>query len=303
MRTRLRFEGQPEKANVNVMYLQKGWNWSPSYLINLENEKEANLTLEAVLANDIEDIEGAEISFVAGYPNFAFADIGHPLSSPQTIAELVQSLLAQNDGRGGRGRNYGIMVQNAVAYSDATASAAYSASDFTDESGQASEDLYFFRQPSVSLARGGRARFTLINLKVPYEHIYEWRLGEKPPNDQYGQPERALPGKENEVWHTIRLTNSGKQPWTTAPAMAVNGQVPIAQDTLKYTPAGASSSVRVTVASDIRANEISTETSRTPVAIYGYNTAKVSLKNELTVRNFKKAPVKMAIYRTIQGEA
>ena len=303
VRTRLRFEGQPEKANVNLMYLQKGWNWSPSYLIDLENEKEANLTLEAVLANDIEDIEGAEVSFVAGYPNFAFADIAHPLSSPQTIAELVQSLLAHNEGRGRGGRNYGIMMQNAVAYSDATASAAYSASDFTEESGQASEDLYFFRQPQVSLARGGRARFTLIKLKVPYEHIYEWRLGEKPPNDQYGQPERALPGKENEVWHTIRLTNSGSQPWTTAPAMAVNGQVPIAQDTLKYTPAGASSSVRVTVASDIRATEISTETSRTPVAIYGYNTAKVSLKNELTVRNFKKTPVKMAIHRTIQGEA
>jgi hypothetical protein len=302
VRTRLRFEGPPEKANVNVMYLQKGWNWSPSYLIDLADEKEANLTLEAVLANDIEDIEGAEVSFVAGYPNFAFADIAHPLSSPQTIGELVQALLSHNEGRG-RGRNFGIMMQNAVAYSDATASAAYSASDLADDSGQASEDLYFFRQPAVSLARGGRARFTLINLKVPYEHIYEWRLGEKPQNDQYGQPERALPGKENEVWHTIRLTNSGKQPWTTAPAMAVNGQVPIAQDTLKYTPAGASSSVRVTVASDIRANEMSTEVSRAPVSIHGYNAMKVSLKNELTVHNFKKTPVKMAIHRTIQGEA
>ena len=34
-----------------------------------------------------------------------------------------------------------------------------------------------------------------------------------------------------------------------------------------------------------------------------YNTAKVSLKNELTVRNLKMAPVKMAIYQTTQGEA
>jgi hypothetical protein len=77
----------------------------------------------------------------------------------------------------------------------------------------------------------------------------------------------------------------------------------VAQDTLKYTPPGASSSVRITVASDIRANEISTELSRTPVSIFGTSTARVSLRNELTVHNFKSTPVKLAIHRTIQGEA
>ena len=77
----------------------------------------------------------------------------------------------------------------------------------------------------------------------------------------------------------------------------------MAQDTLKYTPPGASSSVRITVASDIRASEVSTELSRTPVSIFGTSTAKVGLRNELTVHNFKSTPVKIAVHRSIQGEA
>ena len=301
VRTRLRFDGATDKANVHLMYLQKGWNWSPSYLLNLQNEKEARLTLEAVFANDIEDIENAEISFVVGYPNFSFADVAHPLSSRQSITDLVQAILAHNQDR--FQPNFGHLAQNSVAYSDASVSSTYSPNDFARDASQSSEDLFLFRQPSVTLAKGGRARFTLVDHTVPYEHIYEWRLGETALQKPYDQNERRKREKENEVWHTIRLTNDTKQPWTTAPALAVNGQLPVAQDTLKYTPPGASSSVRITVASDIRANELSTELSRAPVSLYGTAAAKVSLRNKLTIRNFKSTPVKLAIRRTIQGEA
>ena len=301
VRTRLRFDSASDKANVHLMYLQKGWNWSPSYLINLQNEKKAKLTLEAVFANDIEDIENAEISFVVGYPNFSFTDIAHPLSSRQSIADLVQAILAHNQDR--FQPNYGHLVQNSVAYSDASVSSTYSPNDFARDASQSSEDLFLFRQSAVTLPKGSRARFTLLDQTIPYEHIYEWRLGDTAPQNPYDQQERRKREKENEVWHTIRLTNDTKQPWTTAPALAVNGQLPVAQDTLKYTPPGASSSVRITVASDIRANEISTELSRTPVSIYGTTAAKVSLRNELTVRNFKSTAVKLAVHRAIQGEA
>jgi hypothetical protein len=300
VRTRIRFDQASGKRVVNLSYLQKGWNWSPSYLIDLKSEKEASLTLEAVLANDVEDLEEAEISFVVGYPNFAFADLAHPLSSGQSIAELVQAIVARSQDHSQPNR--GFMVQNAMAYSDASVSASYSPGDLVRDADQASEDFFFFRQPSVTLGKGGRARFTLINATVPYEHIYEWRLGETPQPNPYDAREERQREKENEVWHTIRFTNITRQPFTTAPALAVNGQLPIAQDTLKYTPPGASSSLRITVASDVRASEATTELSRTPITIAGSTGVKVSLRNELTVRNFKKSPIKLAIHRTLRGE-
>ena len=43
--------------------------------------------------------------------------------------------------------------------------------------------------------------------------------------------------KQEEVWHCIRLENTGKTPWTTAPAETVKDGLIIGQDTLNYTPA------------------------------------------------------------------
>jgi hypothetical protein len=301
-RARLRFNPRVQEAAVNLIYLQKGWNWTPSYLLDISNEKQAAITLEAVLANDIEDIENTEISFVVGYPNFTFADLFSPLSSEQTIAELIHSLLNPPQTSPGRA-GYSIMAQNAVSYSGASVAATYSAAEFT--AGQTAEDLFLYKQPAVTLAKGGRARFTLVDASVPYEHIYEWRISDKSIDRRFGgsMPNRdRLPEHENEVWHTLRLTNTTQQPWTTAPALTVRGQLPVAQDTLKYTPPGASSSLKITVASDIQANETLTELSREPVRHLNTTYMHVTVQGELMVRNLKSSPVKIAIHRSLAGE-
>jgi len=51
------------------------------------------------------------------------------------------------------------------------------------------------------------------------------------------------------------LENKGQQPWTTAPAFAMNGAMPVAQDTLNYTPAGGRSTLKLTVAADVRGEQ------------------------------------------------
>jgi hypothetical protein len=303
MRTRVRFEPQIEQANISMLYLQKGWNWSPSYLVDIANGKEAQVTLEAVLANDVEDLENAQISFVVGYPNFAFADVMNPLSSGQTVAQFVQALLAHNEPRRGR-LDFGIMAQNAVAYSgrEVLGSDSYSPDAVAD--GQSSEDLFLYNRPNVTLPKGGRARFVLLSGRVPYEHIYQWDLKDVSPLRYYSaepDPNRAAE-KESEVWHTLRLANTTKQPWTTAPALTVNGQLPVAQDTLKYTPPGATNSLKITVASDIRANQELTELSREPVSSLNSRYAKVEVLSKLTVQNLKREAVKIVINRSVSGE-
>ncbi len=302
-RTRVRFDPHVAQANISMLYLQKGWNWSPGYLVDIANEKEAQITMEAVFANDIEDLENAEISLVVGYPNFGFADVMNPLSSRQSVAQLVQALLTQNEPRQTR-RNYGIMAQNAVAYSGSAVLNSDSYSPASVANGQSSEDLFLYHQPNVTLPKGGRARFVLLNARVPYEHVYQWDLMDAPPMNLY-LPDHDLhrvEGKENEVWHTLRLANTTKQPWTTAPALTVNGQLPMAQDTLKYTPPGATNSLKITVASDIRANQELTELSREQVNILSGTYMKVAVQSKLTVQNLKGQPVKIAIHRTVSGD-
>lgn len=301
-KARLRFDRGVTEANISMLYLQRGWNWSPSYLVDIANEKEAEITLEAVLANDVEDLENAEISFVVGYPNFGFADVMNPLSSRQSVAELVQSLLTLGQTR--PGLDYGIMVQNSVAYRGRAEPDAGTYSPAAVAEGQNSEDLFLYQQPNVTLPKGGRARFVLLSARVPYEHVYQWDLKDMPAINYY-QPERdrnRVDGKENEVWHTLRVANTTKQPWTTAPALTVNGRLPVAQDTLKYTPPSATNSLKITVASDIRANQELSELSREQVNVLNSTYMKVAVLSKLTVQNLKTKPVKIAINRSVAGE-
>ena len=229
--------------------------------------------------------------------------ITNSLSSRQTVAQLVQSLLAHNDPRRDR-LDYGIMAQNSVAYSGRSVLESDSYSPASVADGQSSEDLFLYDQPNVTLPRGGRARFVLLSARVPYEHVYQWDLKDERPQPYYGGPQERnrIADKEQEVWHTLRIANMTKQPWTTAPALTVNGQAPVAQDTLKYTPPGATNSLKITVASDIRASQELTELSREQISVLGSSFMKIGVLSKLTVQNLKNKPVKIAINRAVAGE-
>ncbi len=62
-RAKARIGGEPKSAEVTMAYLEKGITWSPSYLVNIRDAKMADITLEAVLANDCEDLQDTEVSF------------------------------------------------------------------------------------------------------------------------------------------------------------------------------------------------------------------------------------------------
>jgi len=162
--------------------------------------------------------------------------------------------------------------------------------------------LYFYRQEKVTLPKGGRARYVLLEGRVPYEHIYQWDIPEENTNDSNRYDESRPVGRENEVWHTIRLKNSGSQPWTTAPAMMVKGGLPLAQDTLAYTPPGASTNVRLTVAPDIKAEQRLTEISRQEVNVLGHTYYQVEVEAVLKLRNGQARPAKMCVRKTVSGQ-
>ncbi len=117
-RAKARIGGKAKSAEVTLAYLEKGITWSPSYLINIRDAKMADITLEAVLADDTEDLDDTDVSFVVGYPNFQFADITNPMSLQQTVAQFVQALTS------GRPQTYAGMAR-VMAQSVTTNAALY----------------------------------------------------------------------------------------------------------------------------------------------------------------------------------
>ncbi|MHB1000149.1 MAG: hypothetical protein ACYC27_12965 [Armatimonadota bacterium] len=306
----VRIGGKPKSAEITLAYLEKGVTWSPSYLINIKNEKEADITLEAVLANDAEDLENAEVSFVVGYPNFMFSDILTPLSTRQSVASFVQTLMQGNNNNQGGARYKSVAMQ-----SIALNSAAYDSyerewepdTSYTTQGlpGESNEDLFFYKQKNVTLKKGDRARYTVFSDKVPYSHVYQWEIPDSMNIDdrgyQQGGQQRSAEELE-QVWHSLRIDNNTKQPWTTAPAFVVNGSMPAAQDVLKYTPPTGKNTLKLTVATDVRAEQSQIEVGRKIVNPANNAFDEITVEGTLTVKNLKQKQITVNIKKSMIGQ-
>ncbi len=142
-------------------------------------------------------------------------------------------------------------------------------------------------------------------MDAPYDHVYEWKIG-----DTLDEQERARggdprePEKAEEVWHSLRLANTGRVPWTTAPAMTVQGGQVLGQDLLYYTSAGGKTTVKITQAVDIKAEraEVEVERKRNAATFFGQSYALVTVRGQLKVANFKNRDVTLTIAKDVSGE-
>jgi hypothetical protein len=297
---RLRLKGAGESAKLTMGYLEKGLGWSPAYVVSLKDEKTAQLTMQAVVVNDVEELKNTDLFFVVGYPNFAFAEVPSPMTLQQTLAQYIGSLNRGGSDYGSAGRLSNAMRQAAAPYSGEADSAGYVAT-VSDLSGAPEEDLFLYRQPSVTLAKGQRAQYNVFSATVPIAHVYTWDIGDTARTSQYEQPK---PATEPQVWHTLRMTNSSDFPWTTAPAMVISGERPLAQDMLAYTPKAGRGELKITAATDIQAQAQELEQARQINAAKwaGSSYDAVTVDGTLTVKNFKSKEAKLIVKKSVTGE-
>jgi hypothetical protein len=305
-RAKVRLEGHAKSPDLTLSYLEKGIIWSPGYRVNVEDPKMADISLEAVLADDAEDLENVEVAFVVGYPNFFYSDTLSPISVRQSVASFIRSLSA--------GRPAGAYSSFANTMSQAAFNSPYASPQKSESSysvtqplqGEGNEDLYFYKKSGVSLKKGDRARYEIFHASVPYEHVYEWTVPDTMGVDERGylRPDQSGRGKEtvNQVWHVLRIENKTKQPWTTAPAFALKGAMPLAQDLIGYTPSGEKATLRLTVASDLRTEQTQTESARKQVNLSNRSFEEVVVDAKFKVTNFKSEEVCVFVHKTIEGE-
>jgi len=305
---RMKFKVAParDQARIGLFYLQKGISWTPAYLLNLVDDKKVRMTMQALLMNDVEDFEGTDLLFVVGYPHFIFSDILSPLTQDQSLAQFLSALAAggRRDVSSGSLANIAVQRMSEMEEGQGVGPADSISSSGGGPEGIAMEDLFFYRQPGVSLKKGERALYPIFSELVDYSPIYEWTIPDTASVDSEGDPRRQDQGKTREqVWHSLKLKNSTAYPWTTAPALAVREGKPMAQEILDYTSKGSSVSLKLTIASDVKTSRQEVEAERQRgVTVSGHTYDLVSVRGELRIKNNKDKPVTMDVKKSLTGE-
>ncbi len=307
---RFKVKSVSSKSSLTMGYLEHGLGWTPSYLISLTDDKTAQITMQAVVVDDAEDLKDADVFFVVGVPNFAYSNTLSPMSLQQSLLDFMKDAERRDGGRNLRYSNAiaGQLVIGADERSSFPRSEASFANTVEELSGAPEEDLFLYTRSGVTLARGERAAYNVFSATVGYEHIYEWEVQDQPRVDGFGnviQPNSNAPDAAalNSIWHSIRLKNSAKVPWTSAPALVISGTKPVSQDTLPYTPKAASSNLKITVATDLRSSHEEREIARQQDVQRrrGYNYDLVTVEGILKVKNYKTKEVHLSIGKTLRG--
>ncbi len=302
----------PKKGDwLSVSYLAKGITWAPSYLLDISDAKKARLTAAAVIVNEAEDLDGVGVDLVTGYPNLILADVVSPMARKESLAGFLNALSGGRSG-GERGDAYAFMTQTAgpfasnmsVSYAGrggggGGAEPSYGAA----APGQAAEDLFLYPLEKVQLAKGETGQYPLFTEAVPYSEIYQWEIPDYITTEE--QYQRSGAEATEIVWHNLRLTDTMKMPWTTAPAQLMKDGQMIGQTKLSYTAAGDQTTVQINRALNVRAEQTEREVSREPEAVKRYNNVfydRVTLEGKLVVTNFQDKAVPLEIKKTLSGE-
>jgi len=293
------------KGRVVVQYLAKGITWAPSCAIEITDPKKARVTTKAEIIDEIEDLDNVSVSLVTGYPNLKFADVTDPIAMRGNLAAFLGNLSnpAQEGDYQGRGD---VLAQRAVMDNSRFGREEnFPAYATGPQEGQTREELFFYDQRNVTLKNGERGYYPLFTTEVPYEHLYEWKIGDAlDEQEQYRNQNEG--GRENveDVWHSIRLTNTGSVPWTTSPALTMQGGKVLGQDLIHYTSPGSKTTVRITKAVDVSAEQAEYEVSRTRNAanFYGYSYDLVEVRGKLKATNYKDKNITLTITKELSGE-
>jgi len=273
--------------------------------VDISDEKTLRLTAKATVMNDLVDVSGIEARLITGFPHVRFIGVPDPLTGGVSIDQFLQSLMSS--GTPAQYATPGAMSQNAARASDAAyGEAAFTPFDPSGLEGIQAEDLFFYRQPGVTLKNGERGYYVLFQAESPYTHVYRLDIPDTAASfsrEASLSPQQAPP---LDVWHTLKFTNTAKMPLTTAAAITVQDGQMLGQDMLDYTSPGAEASLKITKALEVHAEDQEEETARERGAVRRGDTFLydlVTVQGTIAVTNRKPKDVQMKVTKVTLGEA
>ncbi len=295
------FSSKKPTQNLDMMYLQHGVSWTPFYLLELQNDSDAKLTLRAEVVNQNEDIVNTDLNFVVGVPNFKFVN---SLSKLIDFAQNTSHYSSQEMNRFQTASN--VYTANDYALAEVTVNAAQNFDNQLE--GKSIEDLYFYPLKNFSLPKNGRGHYQLFSHDIKYDDVYECNLEQTPDPSYYNNNNYNYTQKnKNPVFHSIKMKNKTPNPFTTGAVMIVSNKEaknqPLGQDVLNFTSKNATTYVKITESADIKAKQTEKIIQREedPKDYFGYFFYKVKVENKVTLNNFKSKKVKFELRRNVRG--
>jgi len=298
-------------VDLTLIYFAPGIRWIPTYRIAIGDSETVDLTMQAEIINEAEDLSDVVTNLVVGVPNFRFKDVVSPLSLEPRLTNALQAAAPQIMSQS---MSNVLMSQRLGDYSAGPdergdVSGVEAPAIPAELSSGGSQDLFVYEIPRLSLNRGERAAVPLIFVKAPFRHIYTWdvhltRSGAEAVSGGGGNSSPVKLSK-NEVWHQIESENTSKFPWTTGAALVMDDYLPVAQELLTYTAIGDKNRLPLTVAVDIRGTYEEEEISRDMRAgrFDGHEYVQLSKKGTLRVTNHKKESADLLITCQFGGNA
>ncbi len=298
----------PSETPMSMNYLTFGLSWAPAYRIALSKDAKMRIDQSAVITNEIEDLAGAEVNLISGFPNLEYMRVTSPLMTA-SLNQFFQQLSGQNRYQGAATMQQMAMYNN-VTLNEPTMSRGVSP---LPETG-ASEDIHYFPAGKVSLAKGSSVYREIASAETTYERIVEWEIPDR--RSQWGTYDRNYSDKENpygELWDAIRFKNPLKAPITTAPVEIVDGEKILGQGTIKWVNPGQETLVKITksltVTGTLNEYEIPDKSSidykmsgRKIVHIAGYNYRNPEVEGTLKLHNYRSTAAVAVVKLQFSGE-
>jgi len=297
-------EGAPEPTAVRIRYLSKGLAWAPSYEVDISNADRLTVRQKAVVKNELEDLDGARLSLISGFPSIEFAHVTSPLSLGTTWAQFFQEI--NREPPSGHAATYNVALQQRAA--PGRGAEAFAGIDWSATPHGQGPDMHYQDLGPTTLREGESLAVQVAAGEATYERIVEWIVPDTRRADGRHVPEherRNDPDKYRDAaWDAVRFRNPLEFPMTTAPAMVVSDGRFHGQRMSYWTNPGEQATVHVTKALSVRtrSTEQEEEGTRELVWIGGDDYRKTTVQGTLSVTNHRDEAIRLVIRRRFSGE-
>lgn len=289
------------QARVGIMYVERGLRWLPSYRLSIDGNGKAHMTLQATLINDLIDLADVSTNLVIGVPNFQFKDSVDPIALGRQLARVAESAPAQSYLRYANNAIASQVIAVDAATLPGTTNGAAPEQTADGLEGSQNEDLFVFHLDHVSCKKGERLVVPVQQYDLDYSDLYQIDLAAVPPNEVQANGSDYKIKDTVRVSHELRLANSSKQPFTTAPILIEKSNRVIAQSLMRYTNPGSEADLTLTDAVNVRADKQEQETAREMQRDMQKEYVKISLAGKIEIKNLTGKTIDLEIKRRVLG--
>lgn len=296
----IEFSRDVKDAKIKVVYMQPGIQWIPSYNIKVLNDKELQLEMKALVENFAEPVRDAELTLTVGDPNYKFGRTVEPFVN-QYLTNLLGSFQPQYNQYAFQNTP---MQMSRMAESVDLGGIQYNDYQQYTTEGEKVDDLYFYRLGKVNLPKNSKSSFQVFSQKINYKDIYRVVVPDMV-NFASSQFIDNQAERRSDVYHSLKLLNGTKTPFTTAPVFVMNENLePIAQDEIKYTPVNAAVSVQLSKSPDIIVKNTEEEKERHERAkvVNKANYTQVIIEGKIEVENLQEKEISLNVLKSVNAK-